>query len=202
MDKKEYILRHRVVLFMLLCTFHVFAQNIKDTLKQEAFSIQEILSGCFSVYPKPSIKDSIFRSTLQKKRANLRLISRHLLDKGVPIPMSSDDFKNYVFDYTQRIEGTYEGNLPLVIEFYANWCGPCRRLKHAYSFLAQEYKRKALFYIVDVEKEKEMAKKLGILQLPTIILLPVGKSPKAIIGAPSKAELRKSINMYLFSENN
>jgi thiol-disulfide isomerase/thioredoxin len=160
---------------------------------QEVYSVQDVLSGCLSKESKKCIKDTISISREE--------IPLELLQLGKPIEMSSIDFKRYIFDYTTIIEGNYTGNIPLIIEFYSKKCGPCKRLIYAYQSLAKEYQGKVLFYKINVLKEQEMAQKLGIQQLPTIILFSSKKEkPKAVIGAPSKSELQKLIEKELLKE--
>ena len=91
----------------------------------------------------------------------------------------------------------YLGDKPAVIDFYADWCGPCRRLAPVLDELAAEYAGKVYVYKVNVDKEKEIAEAFGITSLPTIVFVPVKGNPSAGTGFLPKETLRSAINDLL-----
>ena len=91
----------------------------------------------------------------------------------------------------------YLGNKPAVIDFYADWCGPCRRLAPVLDELAAEYAGKVIFYKVNVDDEKEIAEAFGITSLPTIVFVPVKGNPSAGTGFMPKETLRGAIKDIL-----
>ena len=75
-----------------------------------------------------------------------------------------------VFNYEVNKEWKYEGDKPAIIDFYADWCAPCRQLSPLVEEIAKEYAGKIVVYKVDTEKEKVLAQRLGITGLPTFFL--------------------------------
>ena len=91
----------------------------------------------------------------------------------------------------------YLGNKPAVIDFYADWCGPCRRLAPVLDELAAEYAGKVVFYKVNVDDEREIAEAFGITSLPTIVFVPVKGNPSAGTGFMPKETVRGAIKDIL-----
>ncbi|MCX7986795.1 MAG: thioredoxin [Bacteroidales bacterium] len=121
--------------------------------------------------------------------------------KGNIIHLTKATFKTKIFDYEKNKQWKYEGNKPAIIDFYADWCGPCRMLAPVMDEIAKEYAGKIIVYKVDTEKEKELAMNLGISSLPTLVFIPVNGKPQATMGALPKAELVKIINQVLLNES-
>lgn len=116
------------------------------------------------------------------------------------VQMNNRMFIDKVFDYTTGKEWKYNGTMPAVIDFYADWCGPCRQVAPIMRELAEEYKGKVIFYKVDTDKEKELAGSMGIQSLPTIVFIPVKGKPQVIVGAADKATFQKAINDVLLGK--
>lgn len=119
---------------------------------------------------------------------------------GNIIHLTKATFKSQVFDYEKNKQWKYEGNKPAIIDFYADWCGPCRMLAPVMDEIAKEYAGKIIVYKVDTDKERELASNLGISSLPTLVFIPVNGNPQATMGALPKAELVKIINEVLLNE--
>jgi len=120
--------------------------------------------------------------------------------KGNIIHLTKATFKSQVFDYEKNKQWKYEGTKPAIIDFYADWCGPCRMLAPVMDEIAKEYAGKVIVYKVDTDKERELAMNLGISSLPTLVFIPVNGKPQATMGALPKAELVKIINEVLLNE--
>jgi thioredoxin len=120
--------------------------------------------------------------------------------KGDIIHLTKATFKSQVFDYEKNKEWKYAGQKPAIIDFYADWCGPCRMLAPVMNDIAKEYAGKVVVYKVDTDKERELASDLGITSLPTLVFIPVNGKPQATMGALPKAELVKIINEVLLNE--
>lgn len=84
-----------------------------------------------------------------------------------------------------------------MIDFYADWCGPCKAVAPVLEELAAEYEGKIYIYKVDTEKEQELAAVFGIRSIPTLIFVPMGENPQMIQGALPKANLKDAIEQVL-----
>lgn len=107
-------------------------------------------------------------------------------------------FLKQVFNYEKNTKDvTYLGTKPCIVDFYADWCGPCRKLSPILEELSKEYKGKIIVYKVDTDKEKQLAGELGIQSLPTLIFFPMKGKPIASQGYMPKEELKKIIDKEL-----
>jgi thioredoxin 1 len=89
------------------------------------------------------------------------------------------------------------GNLPLVVDFWATWCGPCRMMAPIIEELANEYDGKVVVGKCDVEECEELAAEFGIRNIPTILFFKDGDVVDKIVGAQPKAKLVEKINTLL-----
>lgn len=119
------------------------------------------------------------------------------VEVGTVVHLTKETFQKNVFNYQVNKEWRYEGNKPAIIDFYADWCAPCRMVSPIVEELAKEYSGKIVVYKVDTEKERELAQNLGIQSLPTLLFVPLNGQPQAALGALPKEELVKAINDVL-----
>ncbi len=91
----------------------------------------------------------------------------------------------------------YKGELPAVIDFYADWCGPCRRVAPIMEKLAQEYEGKLLIYKVNVDQEKELASAFSVKSIPMVMFIPMEGQPSVQVGALPEEGFRKVIEGLL-----
>jgi thioredoxin len=113
------------------------------------------------------------------------------------VHLTTQDFKEKVFNYETNQEWKYEGTLPAIIDFYADWCGPCKMVAPVLEELADEYKGKIMVYKVDTENEQELAAVFGIQSIPTLLFVPREGQPQAAMGALPKNTFVKVINDVL-----
>jgi thioredoxin 1 len=113
------------------------------------------------------------------------------------VPLTNETFKKMVFNYDINKEWKFEGNKPAIIDFYADWCPPCRQLSPLVEEVAKEYSGKIDVYKVDTDKETTLAKALGITNLPTLLFIPAKGKPQITMGAIPKDSLVKAINEIL-----
>ena len=113
------------------------------------------------------------------------------------IQLSTENFKKLIFNYDVSKKWKFEGDKPAIIDFYADWCSPCRQLSPLVEEIAKEYNGKIVVYKVDTEKEKILTQSLGITGLPTLLFIPVNGQPKASMGLIPKTTLVKTINEVL-----
>lgn len=113
------------------------------------------------------------------------------------IKLTTEEFKQKVFDYTKSQEWKYEGELPAIIDFYADWCGPCKMVSPVLEELAKEYDGKLLIYKVDTEKEAELSAVFGIRSIPTFLFIPAEGDPMIQPGAFPKSVFKQVIDEHL-----
>lgn len=105
--------------------------------------------------------------------------------------ITEGEYKALVHDYTYNTDSwVFKGKQNVVIDFSAEWCGPCKALSPTLEELAKEYAGKVLFYKVDIDECKELAQAYGIRSVPTMLFCPAnGNTPTAITGAYPKEEI-------------
>ena len=107
--------------------------------------------------------------------------------------LSKETFKEKVFDFESQNSWQYEGDLPCVIDFYADWCGPCKAVAPIMDEAAQKYEGKVLFYKVDTQVEQDLAGMFGIKSIPSILFVPAEGKPQMATGALPKEAFEKAI---------
>ncbi len=112
------------------------------------------------------------------------------------IYLTTEQFNKEVCDVTKN-EWKYKGNTPCVIDFYASWCGPCKRLAPIMEELAKQYKGKVVFYKVDTDKEPMLSQAFGIRSIPQILFVPMNGQPQMAQGLLPKETLQKAIEEVL-----
>jgi thioredoxin len=117
--------------------------------------------------------------------------------KGSVIVMTNEIFKQEVFNYEINKTWKFEGDKPVIIDFYADWCRPCKSLSPKIEEIAKEYEGKITVYKVNTDKESELAQSLGIRSLPTLIFIPKTGQPQATMGDLPKEDIVKIINDYI-----
>lgn len=117
---------------------------------------------------------------------------------GKVIHINQSEFIEKVYDYKKNPDKwVYEGSKPAIIDFYADWCGPCRRLSPVLEKLAEKYKDKIVIYKVNTDKERELAAAFGITSLPTLVFIPLEDTPQVSQGALPQEVLEKGIEEVL-----
>ena len=130
-------------------------------------------------------------------RTGTRDTTKAATSDGKVVYLTNDSFKKLIFNYETNKEWKYEGNKPAIIDFYADWCAPCRQLSPIIDELAREYSGKVDIFKVDTEKERILAQNLGISSLPTLLFIPAEGIPQAAMGALPKESLIQVINEVL-----
>lgn len=113
------------------------------------------------------------------------------------IQMDRAMFIDKVCDYTQSQEWDYKGDTPAIIDLYADWCGPCRRMAPVMKELAREYAGKIVIYKVNVDKEQELAALFGATSIPLFVFIPKQGTPQLMKGAAEKEVFVKAIEELL-----
>ena len=110
---------------------------------------------------------------------------------------TNEAFKANVFNYQVNQAWKYEGKLPAIIDFYATWCGPCKKLSPLLEDLAVKYKGKIIVYKVDVDAEPQLAQSMGVSSMPTLLFIPITCQPQQSIGLVPNETLEKMIHEIL-----
>lgn len=118
---------------------------------------------------------------------------------GLVTVLSEDQFRTEVEDYTDA-EWKYLGESVAVVDFYADWCGPCRKLAPLMEELAKEYEGKVRLYKVNVDNAKQLSKSYGIRSIPTVFFIPVSGQPEKNVGLMTKEEFKTMIESLLDKE--
>lgn len=113
------------------------------------------------------------------------------------IDLTAAKFKEDIFDYTVEKEWKYKGDIPAIIDFYADWCAPCKVVMPILNELADEYKGKVNIYRVNTEVEQELSSVFGIRSIPSILFIPMDKQPMMQAGALPKQALKEIIEKEL-----
>ncbi|MBN1599003.1 MAG: thioredoxin [Bacteroidales bacterium] len=111
--------------------------------------------------------------------------------------LTSQTFKEKVFNYEMNKEWKFEGTRPAIIDFYADWCAPCKIVAPILEELQEEYGDKLTIYKVDTEQEKELSSIFGIQSIPSLLFIPVDGQPQMAMGALPKETFRKAIGDVL-----
>lgn len=114
--------------------------------------------------------------------------------------LTKEKFLEKVFNYEQNQEWKFEGELPCIIDFYADWCGPCKMVSPILEELAEEYKGRINVYKVDTESEQELAAAFGIRSIPSLLFCPKDDRPQMAQGALPKDALKEAIENVLLKE--
>jgi thioredoxin len=118
-----------------------------------------------------------------------------------PIHLTKAEFLKKVVDYEGNpTEWKYLGEKPAIIDFYASWCGPCKRVAPILDELAAEYGDKIDIYKIDTEQEQELAAAFGIRSIPTLLFVPMEGKPQMVQGAIGKADFEKIIQEVLLAK--
>jgi len=111
--------------------------------------------------------------------------------------LTKQTFLEKVFNYEKNKDWMYEGKLPAIIDFYADWCGPCKMIAPVLEELSNDYVGKINIYKVDTEVEQELAAAFAIRSIPSMLFIPMSEQPQMANGALPKQELHKLIKEVL-----
>jgi thioredoxin len=111
--------------------------------------------------------------------------------------LTLDTFKAKVFNFTDNKEWKFEGQKPCIIDFYADWCGPCKMVAPILEELAKEYDGKLNVYKVDTEDQRELAGLFGIQSIPSLLFVPQEGQPQMAMGALPKETFIKAFKDVL-----
>ncbi len=113
--------------------------------------------------------------------------------------LTKETFLKDVFNYETSQDWKYAGSLPAIIDFYADWCSPCKMVAPILEELSEEYKDKIKVYKIDTEEEQELAAVFGIRSIPSLLFIPMEGQPQMAQGALPKATFKEVIENVLLT---
>ncbi len=111
--------------------------------------------------------------------------------------LTLETFKAKVFDFEKNKDWKFEGDKPAIIDFYADWCGPCKMVAPVLEELSKEYDGKLQIYKVDTEAEQELAAVFGIRSIPSLLFIPMNDQPQMAQGALPKDSFKQAFKEVL-----
>ncbi len=111
-----------------------------------------------------------------------------------------DSFRAKIFDFENNKEWNYKGKKPSIVEFYADWCGPCKVIAPVLDEVSVKYDGKVNIYKINVDREGTLASMFGVRGIPTFLFIPVNEKPYMSSGMISKKSLISEIETKLLVE--
>ena len=111
--------------------------------------------------------------------------------------LTKETFLNKVFNYEQNKDWKFEGDKPCLIDFYADWCGPCKMVAPILEELQEEYGDKLTIYKVNTEEQRELSSVFGIQSIPSLLFIPLDGQPQMAMGALPKETFKQAISEVL-----
>jgi thioredoxin 1 len=111
--------------------------------------------------------------------------------------LTKETFKEKIFNFELNKEWKFEGKTPCLIDFYADWCGPCKMVAPVLEELQKEYGDNLVIYKVNTEDERELSSVFGIQSIPSMLFVPLDGQPQMAMGALPKATFEQAIDEVL-----
>ena len=111
--------------------------------------------------------------------------------------ITKEAFLEKVFNFEENKEWKFEGKVPAIIDFYADWCGPCKMIAPILEQLSEEYGGKINIYKIDTEAEQELSAAFAIRSIPSMLFCPMNEAPQMANGALPKPQLEQIIKDVL-----
>ena len=120
------------------------------------------------------------------------------ITEGQVNKLTAEDFQKLVWDYKKNPENwTFKGDMPVIIDFYADWCRPCKMVAPILEELSKEYKGKVRIYKVNTDEQRELAGLFNINSIPAVLFVPKNDKPRMSVGAMQKESYVEMIHTVL-----
>jgi len=141
-------------------------------------------------------------STSNKQPASTKE-TKPAIEGGKPIQIDKEAFIKRVYDYEKNPEKwVYAGDKPCVIDFYADWCGPCKVIAPYLEEIAGKFPDKLFVYKVNVDEQRELASYFGIESIPAVLFCPVNGKPQMMTGARPKEDFYTAVESIISPKKN
>lgn len=168
-------------------------QKMKIKLLTVALASTFVLTAC------TNSGNSRLSAQTNNKKQETKLNKKNM---AKTIQLTKEDFLTKVANYEKNPEKwEYLGDKPAIIDFYADWCGPCKMVAPILEELAAEYDGEIYIYKVDTEAEQELAAAFGIRSIPSLLFVPMGEAPQMAQGALPKDAFKQAIDEVLLKKN-
>lgn len=179
---------------------------MKAIILSSAIALLLTASSCGNANPKSSV-NSNSPEVITKQTASDAPVTTgeepgtgNASSTGKPIMLTKAMFLDKVYDFEKTPDTwVYKDNKPCIIDFYADWCRPCRMVAPIMEEFASKYNGQLTIYKVDTDKERELAGYFGIRSIPSVLFCPVNGKPQMSQGALPKEEFEKIINQLLLA---
>ena len=125
------------------------------------------------------------------------LFLKYLNNNDMTEHLTKETFKSKVFDYEKNKEWKFEGEKPCIVDFYADWCAPCKMVAPVLEELSEDFSGKLNVYKINTEEEQELASVFGIRSIPSFLFVPVSGQPQMAMGALPKDTFIKALKDVL-----
>lgn len=140
-------------------------------------------------------------SSGEKKPSTGKVAAGKIADAAGVKHIGKTEFLTLIYNYEKSPKTfVYNGKLPSIVDFYAVWCGPCKRVAPILDKLALKYAGKINIYKVDVDQEPDLASAFGIQSIPTMYFYPKTGEPQVVQGAMGEEQLEQAIQKVLFAK--
>jgi len=148
-----------------------------------AFSIVFGTTSC-TAKAKSSNEGNVTETKASTEKVEEKTYARHI---------TQEQFIDLVADYKNTDNWEFKGDVPVIIDFFATWCGPCKQLSPILEKLAKEYDGKLIVYKIDVDENKEISQAYSIKSIPALLFIPVEGQPSMSVGNLPESDLRKEL---------
>jgi len=142
------------------------------------------------------IFSSVLFSCTNKSSAENEMVTKINENKGIE-HLTLESFKIKVHDFEKNKDWKFEGDLPVIIDFYADWCRPCKMVAPILEEISKDYDGKIRIYKIDTQKEQELASMFGITGIPAFLFIPKSGQPSMSSGYMDKEAFVKAISEVL-----
>jgi thioredoxin len=167
-----------------------------------AASLLIILAGCDG--GSSDVKSSSKSNTAQPAKEIPRAepdTKKGMTADAKPVHLTKKSFMENVWDYEKSPnQWQFRGELPCIIDFYADWCRPCRMVAPIMDELAKKYEGRVNIYKINTEQEKELARVFQVQSIPMVVFAPLNGKPATKIGAMSKEDYIKIVEEFLLNQ--